>query len=240
MSPDKPVFTNADIDRYLWKLAKQYRKINGKRAPAVEIILVGGAAAVLNYDFRQSTRDMDARIQAGASMKEAINAVGEECGLPDGWMNSDFTRTASYTPKIRLYAQHYRTFGPLEVYTVTGRFLLAMKLKAYRPYKYDRSDVIGILWACEKRGEPLTLEQIQDAVVKLYGSYDALSDEARTFLEQALVNGDYEARYQQVKQLEAESKDILLQFQESYPGAMNRDNVNDILASIREKRRKEE
>ncbi len=174
-------------------------------------------------------------------MREAINAVGDRYSLPNGWMNSDFTQTDSFTPEIRQYSQYYKTFcGILRVYTVKGAFLLAMKLKAYRPYKYDRSDVIGILWEHEKRGKPLTLEEIQDAVVKLYGSYDALSKEAQTFLEVSLRLDNYEGRYQALKQLEAENKDILLQFQETYPGGMNHDNVNDILAAVREKRRKEE
>ena len=184
---------------------------------------------------------MDVLIQAGTSMREAINAVGDRYSLPNGWMNSDFAQTDSFTPEIRQYSQYYKTFcGILRVYTVKGAFLLAMKLKAYRPYKYDRSDVIGILWEHEKRGKPLTLEEIQDAVVKLYGSYDALSKEAQTFLEVSLRLDNYEGRYQALKQLEAENKDILLQFQETYPGGMNHDNVNDILAAVREKRRKEE
>ena len=241
--PDKSAYftlKSQDIDHYLWELAKEYQK-RAKRSPTVEIILVGGAAAVLNYNFRQSTRDMDVLIQAGTSMREAMNAVGDKCNLPNGWINSDFTETDSFTPQIRQYSQYYKTFrGILDVYTVEGAFLLAMKLKAYRPYKYDRSDVIGILWEHEKRGKPLTLEEIQDAVVKLYGSYDALSKEAQTFLEESLRLGDYERRYQALQQLEADNKNILLQFQETYPGEMNHDNVNDILASIREKRRKEE
>ena len=36
--------------------------------------------------------------------------------------------------------------------------------------------------------------------------------------------------------MEADNKDILLQFQEDYPDAANTDNVNDILAAIKKKK----
>ena len=41
------VFTKENIDGYLMKLAKCFRKLNGNKTPA-EIILVGGAAVMLN------------------------------------------------------------------------------------------------------------------------------------------------------------------------------------------------
>ena len=38
-----------------------------------EIILVGGAAILVNYGFRAMTTDIDAIIHAASSMKNAIN-----------------------------------------------------------------------------------------------------------------------------------------------------------------------
>jgi len=35
--------------------------------------------------------------------------------------------------------------------------------------------------------------------------------------------------------MEKENKDILVQFQKDYPRAANKDNVNEIIAAIREK-----
>ena len=55
------------------------------------------------------------------------------------------------------------------------------------------------------------------------------------FIEKAIAEHDYEAMYQKVRYMEAENKDILLQFQEEYPDAATTDNVNDILAAIRKK-----
>ena len=42
-SDDRLVFTKDNIDTYLKALAKEYRKLGGRRLPA-EIVLIGGAS----------------------------------------------------------------------------------------------------------------------------------------------------------------------------------------------------
>lgn len=228
-------FTKDNLDLYLKELAKEYRKRNGKAMP-VEIILIGGASVVINYGFRESTYDMDAVIEGASSLKDAINYVGVKYHLPNGWMNDDVVKTDSYTPRIIRYSQYYRTFsGVVTFRTVIGEYLLAMKLRAGRAYKYDRSDVIGILWEQEKRGDPLTMERIRKAVVDLYDSYDVLSDEIKEFVEEAVREGGYEKRYDRVRQIETENKDNLLNYEKEKPGVINGDNVNDIIIALRKK-----
>ena len=236
MLSDKP-FTKDNLDQYLKELAKEFRKRNGKSMPA-EVVLIGGASVVINYGFREMTYDMDAIIDAASSMKDAINHVGDKFGLPSGWLNDDFMRTESYTPRIRQYSKYYHTYSNVVVFrTVTGEYLLAMKLRAGREYKYDRSDVIGILWEQEKMGDPLTLKRIKQAVVDLYDSYDVLADDVKQFIERALEDGNYEALYASVRRAEAENKENLLEYQEAKPGVITGDNVSDIIAALR--RRKE-
>ena len=94
-------FTKDNLDSYLKELAKEFRKINGSRTPA-EITLIGGAAVLVNYGFREMTYDVDAIIQASSSMKDAINHVGDRMGLPNGWLNTDFVRTTSYLSLIHI------------------------------------------------------------------------------------------------------------------------------------------
>lgn len=65
-------FTKENLDHYLKELAKEFRRQNGKSMPA-EIILIGGAAVIIHYGFRETTYDMDAIIHAASSMKDAIN-----------------------------------------------------------------------------------------------------------------------------------------------------------------------
>ena len=86
------------LDSYLKELGKEFRKLSGKNMPA-EIILIGGAAILANYGFRDMTADVDAVIHASSAMKEAINHVGDKNGLPYGWLNDDFLHTESYSPK---------------------------------------------------------------------------------------------------------------------------------------------
>ena len=42
-------------------------------------------------------------------MKDAVNRVGDKMGLPNGWLNADFTRTSSYSPKLTTFSTYYKT-----------------------------------------------------------------------------------------------------------------------------------
>ena len=77
---NEAIFTKENLDGYLKELAKAFRKRNGTSMPA-EIILVGGAAILVNYGFRAMTTDIDAIIHAASSMKDAINEVGNRHDL---------------------------------------------------------------------------------------------------------------------------------------------------------------
>lgn len=77
---------------------------------------------------------------------------------------------------------------------------------------------------------------IKKAAIDLYGSYDKLPNASRDFIENALRIGDFESIYKRIRQMEAENKDVLLQFQEDYPGVMNTENVDHILETIRKKK----
>ena len=145
LSENTRLFTKDNLDLYLKELAKEYRHLNGKNVEA-EIIMVGGAAILANYGFREMTTDVDAIIHASSSMKEAINRTGDKFNLPNGWLNADFMRTVSYSPKLNLHSKHYKIFsGVLRVRIVSAEYLVAMKLKSGRDYKHDLSDIVGIL-----------------------------------------------------------------------------------------------
>lgn len=237
MSSDS--FTKENLDTYLKELAKEFRRLNGKSMPA-EIVLVGGAAILTNYGFRDMTADIDAVIHAASSMKEAINHVGDRFDLPNGWLNADFMHTGSYSPKLDEFSVYYKSFyGVLSVRTITAEYLVAMKLRSGRKYKNDLSDVIGILAEHEKRGAPITLEKIDTAVANLYGGWDDFPEDSKPFIENAMKNGDFEAVYSSVKNGEIESKDILIGFEKEYPRVTKESNVNDILKALKAKRKKD-
>lgn len=235
-SETSAVFTKDNLDTYLKALAREFRRINGKTMPA-EIILIGGAAILANYGFREMTADIDAVIQAASSMKDAINRVGDQYGLPNGWLNADFMRTGSYSPKLPEISIHYKTFSNvLEIRTVSAEYLIAMKLRSGRKYKNDLSDIIGILAEHEKRGLPISLERIDRAVQKLYGGWHKVADDSRQFIEDVLQNGNYTEIYASITSEEKQAKDLLIQFEEDYPNVTRESNVEDILDSLKNKR----
>ena len=235
MLSDKP-FRKEDLDLYLKELAKEFRKRNGKTIPA-EITLIGGASILINYGFREMTYDMDAIMDAASSIRDAITIVGDRYSLPHGWINDDFMKTDSYTPRIVQYSRYYHTYSNImTVRTVTGEYLVAMKLRSGRQYKFDLSDIIGILWEQEKNGDPLSMERIKKAVEDLYGSYDVLSENMKQFVEKAVRDGKYKETYARVRRAEVENKENLLEYQEGKPGVINSDNVNDIIAALRRKK----
>lgn len=234
MSSD--TFTKENLDSYLKELAKEYRKLNGKSMPA-EIVLVGGAAILTNYGFRDMTTDIDAVIYAASSMKDAINLVGDKFSLPNGWLNADFMHTPSYSPRLDEFSVYYKTFyGVLSVRSVSAEYLIAMKLRSGRKYKNDLSDVIGILAEHEKNNTPITLEKINAAVNNLYGGWDNFPEDSETFIENAMKNGNFTDVYNSVKNEEKDSKDILLDFQKDYPNVAKESNINDIIESLKRKK----
>lgn len=233
--PDTAI-TKDNVNAYLRELGKEYRRLTGGHMPA-EIILIGGASVLVNYGFREQTYDVDAMIQASSAMKEAINHVGDRLGLPNGWLNADFVHTASYSPRLAQYSRYYKTFSNvLQIRTISAEYLVAMKLMSGRPYKYDRSDVVGILAEQVRMGDPITLERVQTAAEQLYGGYDRLPESSRAFIEAALQQENLIELYQNILRQERENKDILVTFEEQYPKVLNEDNLQNVLAAARAKR----
>lgn len=229
------VFTKDNLDIYLKELAKEFRKRNGTAMPA-EIILIGGAAILANYGFRDMTTDIDAIIRAASSMKDAINHVGDRFSLPNGWLNGDFMHTGSYSPKLSEISVYFKTFSHvLEIRTVSSEYLIAMKLRSGRKYKNDLSDIIGILAEHEQRDCPISLDCIDKAVQKLYGGWAEIPSGSIKFIKDAIQSGNYAKVYSAVTAEEQHTKHLLLQFEKNYPHTTTESNVEDILKVLKSK-----
>lgn len=231
-------FTKKNLDAYLKELGKEFRKLNGIKMPA-EIILIGGAAILANYGFREVTYDIDAVILASSTMKDAINHVGDKMGLPNGWLNADFQQTASFSDKLSEVSTYYKTFSNiLTIRAVAAEYLIAMKLMSGRQYKNDLSDIAGILWAHQKNGNPISREVVNKAIATLYGEDAVLPDISRKMIDDAFADGDYEGAYKKIRENEKQAKDILVNFDKAYPGELTGENINTILEQARRKRQK--
>ncbi len=226
-------FTNSNIDDYLKALAKEYRKLSGKKMPA-EIIIVGGASTLINYGFRENTYDIDAIIQSSSAMKDAINNVSNSMDLKPSWINSDFIKTNSYSPKLIQYSRYYKTFSNIVQFrTVTGEYLIAMKLMSARQFKNDLSDIVGII----KENKPaIELENIKRASEELYEKYENLPAYSRNFIEELYSKQDFKNAYEETRQKEINNKKLLMDFDDSYPNVLNEANVDDVLEKLNKKK----
>jgi hypothetical protein len=235
MSIEKP-FTRNNLNDYLKSLAKEFRRLNGSKMSA-EIILIGGAAILANYGFRELTYDIDAIIHASSAMTEAINIVGDKFNLPRGWLNADFTRTGSYSNKLLEVSVYYKTFSNvLQVRTVADEYLLAMKLMSGRRYKNDISDIYGILWEHQRDGKPISKSAVEKAVTELYGDLTRLPEVSAQLLDILFSGVDYESLYGQSREDEIEARDILIEFEKENPNELKTENIENILEQLKQKR----
>jgi hypothetical protein len=235
MSAETP-FTKENLNNTLKELGKEFRKLNGTKMPA-EIILIGGAAILANYGFREVTYDIDAIILASSAMKDAINRVGDKMGLPNGWLNADFKKTTSFSDKLLEVSVYYKTFANvLTIRTVAAEYLIAMKLMSGRQYKHDLSDIAGILWEHQKNGNAITREAVEKAIITLYGEGAELPATSQKTINDAFSDGDYERAYNEIRENEKQAKEILVDFDKAYPGELKCENINAIIEKAKRKR----
>jgi hypothetical protein len=99
-----------------------------------EIAVFGGTAIVLEHDFRNATKDVDAKItgEHGAVM-EAQRQVAAELGLPAYWLNEQATAYLSSKADFALFGAYPDELHPgLLVHVATPEYLLAMKAQSQR------------------------------------------------------------------------------------------------------------
>ena len=183
------------------------------------------------------TMDIDAVIHASGAMKEAINHVGDKYHLPNGWLNTDFINTASYSSQLVLHSDYVCTrSNVLEIRTVKGPYLIAMKLVSGRRYKADLSDIVGILYEHQLAGSPIDYRMIDKAMTDLYGSWDKVDTYSRAVLEKALASPDLKTLFESQMAEELQAKESILEIGQKYPDLLNADNINDIIEQARKKK----
>ena len=217
--------------------AKEYRKELGK-APC-EIIIVGGGSIVLNYKFREATQDLDVILKAASGIHDVIAKFADDNDLPRDWMNSDFMKTTSYSRILSEVSTHFCTLNnsTLEIRTVTGVYLIAMKLRARRDYRNDISDAIGIIIEEREVGKNISFEEIQNAYSKLYNEkiQEELSDIIRNICRMDLI--ELKSYYKnQIKSEQAISGKLVTYVDNGVN--INTGNVNDVINKIKEKMKK--
>lgn len=223
MSIDKILDKN-DIEFYLKELAKNIRKMNGKYPPT-EIIIVGGASILLNYNFRQATQDIDAfNSTSTSSIKRAINEVTDKYNLENSWINSDFIYTNSYTPRLREFSEFYKQYSNcVSIYTIKDEYLIAMKIVSARLYKNDLSDIVGILLDSENH---ITYESIDKAMNDLYDGWSRTNVEIVEIVKNILSMNHEELKNMYVQFIEEQQRnrnDLIMKKKEKNDIEINQD-----------------
>lgn len=145
-----------------------------RRGVSAEMYVVGGAAIALAFDERRATRDIDAVFEPKNAVYEAAAVVGEELGLPAGWLNDAVKGfLASHDPA----AAPVLDLPGLRCLTASPEKLLALKVLAHRVGE-DEDDLR--LLAGELGLE--RADQVLEVAERTYG--DRLDPAARFFVEQ--------------------------------------------------------
>jgi hypothetical protein len=165
----------------------------GRRQFRGEIAVDGGSAIILQFDFRESTRDTGARILAGhGAVVEAQFAVADRLNLPRGWLDEQVTVYTSGTKDAEghLPFGSYPSYGApwLTVLVAKPEYLLAMKLLAARPGADDISDAIAL--ATELR---MTTEEQLREVVAAYYPYEKIGEKTLAAFQDVAIEASRRA-----------------------------------------------
>ena len=234
MMQSKEKITRANAMDLIRRFAREYRKTLG-RAPG-EIIIAGGGSIMLNYKFRDSTQDFNVILQTDSRIKDIIVRFADENNLPRDWMNTDFTKTTSYSEVLVEVSRHYCWLNnhTLEIRTVSGVYLIAMKMAAHRDYRNDVSDAIGILIEEGENGHAFTYDEIEAAYQKLYHEQPdpEIQEQFRDICSKSIE--ELKAIFYSRRNMEARIGDQMITYIEDGVN-INTKNVEDVAARIREK-----
>lgn len=229
----KGIESKEELFSLLDEVASEYRKRTRRHGKA-EIILIGGSSVLALYSFRTSTSDVDALIAGDSELLEAAHAVAAKHDLAPDWLNDDFKKTDSYTPTIIEYSAYLRTLANcVQIRSVSGGFLLAMKLRSFRSYKHDLSDMIGIVAEERKKGKGLTVESVQKCYQELYGDKTQIPDDALHFLIQLLANKNLETYYREITLEEKEAHQKLVALSRSDPAKVKLASKEELRALLK-------
>ena len=124
----------------------------------VDIAVYGGAAIVLVWNFRVSTRDVDAVVMDARDsefLRDAVAEVAEAKGLPPDWMNDavkGFIHERQDLEALPLFSDAANC--GIRVYVPSAEYMLAMKCMAMRldePQSQDANDIRDLLAVLEIR-----------------------------------------------------------------------------------------
>jgi hypothetical protein len=141
-----------------------------------EVGVVGGAAMVLAFNARDSTRDVDAIFHPSGTVRAAATRVAEELKLPADWLND---AAKGYMPPDTQPRSILLNLPHLAVWTPPPQYLLAMKAIAARFDSHDAQDLRTLI-------RHLGLRRVEEVleVVERYYPRNQIPPKTQFFLEE--------------------------------------------------------
>jgi len=167
-------FSKKELEKMLSLLNGQLQK-NGVTG---EVCIVGGAAMILAFGSRESTRDIDALAMAPASVRAAVAQVAETNRLSPNWLNDGakgFASSQSTEMKEILKFSHLRVVAPPAAY------ILAMKCLAARVGldEHDKEDTKFLIKHIGLRSPGAVLE-----ILEKYYPKERIPAKAQYFIQE--------------------------------------------------------
>lgn len=171
---DIPYLYGNNIMQYLDLFAKDLLLQHNYNLGHIKVLIVGGAALALKYNFR-GTVDVDADIKFGGAIRRSVDNVSKYCNIPNDWLNQDFVKSYSFSRGLWDDAIYIRTLqNYLDIFVVSDISQLCMKLSSGR--KKDIGDIELLIDKCysKKIDEQMVLSRYD----KLYGDRTSLKQNA--------------------------------------------------------------
>ena len=140
-----------------------------------EIAIYGGSAIILQFDWRKTSVDVDARVTSQGNhgvIMDAVHEAAKRLGLPRSWLNESVTVYARRGERdadrvlVGLYPSPER-FG-LRVTAARPEYILAMKLRALERLTTDERDFKDAVQLAIECGVT-TLGEIKDVHRRYFG-----------------------------------------------------------------------
>ncbi len=169
----EPVFNRTELHRAFAALAAKLER----RGVVGQVHVVGGAAMLLAYDSRVTTRDIDALFSPDGPMLDAIREVADERGWPRTWLNN---QASSYVSRAPGEGSPVFDHPFLHVVATPAEHLLAMKVVAARGVR-DGEDIRVLL----DRLRITTAAGVWEIVARFFPG-ETITDRSRLLVEDLL------------------------------------------------------
>ena len=148
-----------------------------------EVCVFGGAAMILAFDARQSTRDVDGVFAPKTVIHDAAAEVAEVLKLPADWLNDGVKGWLSNAGD--LVEEGMPQFSHVRVLRPSASYLLAMKCLAARTAGYDTSGDKADAMTLIKHLKLGSAKDVLQIVCRYYPESN-LSPKTRYFVEEIM------------------------------------------------------